>query len=458
MQFHKIWMGGLLAALWMPFVWAAPDINDAELARIRAEIQQMRETYEARIAALEKRLAQAENKTESKVDSRAAPAEPVAASAAATPAAAAQNAFNPAVSLILSGTYASLQRDPDTYEISGFIPSGGEVGPPKRSFSLAESELVLSANIDPNWYGQFALAHDPDNEVAVEEAFVQSLGLPHGVTFKAGRFYSGIGYINEQHRHVWDFVDAPLAQSAFLGGNLGNDGVQLKWLAPTDTYLEFGAEAGRGQNFPGSERNKNGVGDWSLFAHAGGDVGDSHSWRAGLSYLHNQPQNREFEAEDVTNSFSGTSKLWIADAVWKWVPNGNARERNFKLQGEYYRRSENGDLSYDTSAPAVYAYRSTQSGWYAQGVYQFMPRWRAGLRFDKLYAGSVDADPALYASLPLLAPYDPSRGTLMLDYSPSEFSRLRLQFARDKARRDEADNQIMLQYVMSLGSHGAHAF
>jgi hypothetical protein len=46
----------------------------------------------------------------------------------------------------------------------------------------------------------------------------------------------------------------------------------------------------------------------------------------------------------------------------------------------------------------------------------------------------------------------------MLDYSPSEFSRLRLQFARDKARRDEADNQIMLQYVMSLGSHGAHAF
>jgi hypothetical protein len=36
---------------------------------------------------------------------------------------------------------------------------------------------------------------------------------------------------------------------------------------------------------------------------------------------------------------------------------------------------------------------------------------------------------------------DPKRSTAMIDFSPSEFSRFRLQFARDEARFNEADNQ-----------------
>jgi hypothetical protein len=46
----------------------------------------------------------------------------------------------------------------------------------------------------------------------------------------------------------------------------------------------------------------------------------------------------------------------------------------------------------------------------------------------------------------------------MADYSPSEFSRFRVQFARDKSRPGATDYQIFLQYIMSLGAHGAHAF
>ena len=46
----------------------------------------------------------------------------------------------------------------------------------------------------------------------------------------------------------------------------------------------------------------------------------------------------------------------------------------------------------------------------------------------------------------------------MVDWTPSEFSRLRLQFARDQSRDADADNQIFLQYQMSLGAHGAHTF
>jgi hypothetical protein len=45
----------------------------------------------------------------------------------------------------------------------------------------------------------------------------------------------------------------------------------------------------------------------------------------------------------------------------------------------------------------------------------------------------------------------------MADWSPSEFSRLRLQYNRDKSR-PVVDNQWTLQYIMSLGAHGAHEF
>jgi hypothetical protein len=454
---HSV-IGGLAAAMWMPTVWAA---SDAELAQIRAEIKQMRETYEARIAALEQRLAEAE-KPAAAPDKPATPAEAPEATQAATPGApavAAANAFNPAISLILSGTYANLSQDPNNYQITGFIPSGDEVGPPSRSFSLGESELALSANIDPYLRGEFTLALASDNSVSVENAYIQTLALPYGTTLRAGRFYSGIGYINEQHAHTWDFVDLPLAQNAFLGGQYADDGVQIGWLAPTNTYFELGGEIGSGHNFPGSDQDKNGIGGWSVFAHTGGDVGDSHSWLAGLSYLHDSPKDREFSDNDLTSAFTGTSRLWLADLVWKWAPNGDATRTSFKFQGEYYWLDQSGELTYDTGGAGLTSnFSSRQSGWYAQGVYQFMPRWRTGVRYDRLSYGSVDTGTIPLGDLPILQDYNPTRTSIMFDYSPSEFSRFRLQLARDKSHKDYPDNQIMLQYITSLGAHGAHRY
>jgi hypothetical protein len=46
----------------------------------------------------------------------------------------------------------------------------------------------------------------------------------------------------------------------------------------------------------------------------------------------------------------------------------------------------------------------------------------------------------------------------MVDFSPSEFSRFRLQFAQDRARMGLIDNQWFLQYQVSLGAHGAHSY
>ncbi|GAA5175435.1 TonB-dependent receptor [Niveibacterium umoris] len=470
---RKLLSAGIALALTSP----AHAGESAELAKLRKEIEAMRASYETRIQALEKRLEKAEAQSAAAVVVAPAPLttrpvpEPPSVAEAAPPAAApvaaapqsSDAAFNPAISLILAGNYSFLKQDPAGYAITGFpLPQGVEAGPGERGFNLGESELGLSANIDHRFRGAINIALHGDNSVSVEEAYVQTLGLDHGLGLKFGRFLSGIGYLNEQHAHTWDFVDAPLAYQAFVGGQFGDDGLQVRWLAPTDTYLEFGAEAGRGANYPGGDSGGNGAGAWSAYGHVGGDVGESHSWRAGLSYQHARANAQAWDATDlagnsVTNAFSGKTQLWIADFVWKWAPMGNATVRNFKLQGEYLHRTQSGDLAYDTAATnSVDAYRNSQSGFYLQGIYQFMPGWRIGLRGEQLQHGT--AEYGINSASLAASDYNPTRGSLMLDYSPSEFSRLRLQFTRDRSREGLADNQAFLQYQMSLGAHGAHLY
>ena len=453
--------------------------QESELAKIREEIRQMKSQYEQRIQELEKRLTDTEAKAgqavaaASKAEQSAASAE--TATATATSARSGENAFNPAVSLILQGTFARESQDPNNYRLNGFVPSGGDVGPPRRSFGLGESELNISANIDPYFRGVAIASLAPEGGVNVEEAYFQTLALPQGLTLKGGRFFSGLGYLNEQHQHAWDFQDAPLAYKAFLGGQFRQNGLQLKWVAPTDLFIELAAEMGSGNNFPGSDRNKNGIGGAALLAHIGGDIGDSYAWRSGLSYLRTSPNARTYQDVDtlggaVTNAFSGTAKLWVADAVLKWSPHGNSTYRNVKLQGEYFRFIQDGSLNYnDTAGSAVFGqvsgpFSATQSGWYTQATWQFLPAWRVGYRYDRLNYGSVTngivnggLGPRA-GDFPILANYSPTRNTVMFDWSPTEFSRIRLQLAADKARRGLTDNQFFVQYIYSLGAHGAHKF
>jgi hypothetical protein len=453
----------------MPIDAAAAD--DKELNEIRAQMKLMKESYEARMQSLEKRLEQAEAKS---VRAQQAPTltelPPLSSPSPARATIASANTFNPSIALNLSGTMANLSQDPGQYHFQGFIPNGGEIGPGARSFSLGESELTLSANIDTNFSGQLTFALAPDNTLGVEESFFQTKALLDGSNLKVGRFLSSVGYLNGQHAHTWDFVDAPLAYQAFFGGQYKPDGVQFKWLAPLDRYLEIGMEVGNGASFPGNDRNKNGFGASTVFAHMGDDIGENASWRAGVSYLNTSAQNRSFDdlnasGSTVSNAFSGSSNTWIADAIFKWAPNGNSTQRSFKLQGEYFKRNESGTLAYDTQSENSVndKFASAQSGWYVQSVYQFMPQWRVGLRYDKLNSGSPTigllSGTALSASdFPTLLPFNAKRSSIMFDYSMSEFSRLRLQFARDNTRPGATDNQIFLQYNMSLGAHGAHSF
>jgi hypothetical protein len=145
--------------------------------------------------------------------------------------------------------------------------------------------------------------------------------------------------------------------------------------------------------------------------------------------------------------------LIIADFVWKWAPNGNSRQKNFKFQAEYIWRNETG--RYTVADDLTGPWHIDQQGWYAQAVYQPFPQWRFGARIDALGGDTPGAD---WNGTPLYPlGDDPMRYSLMVDWSNSEFSRLRFQYNHDQSGLED-DDQFGLQYIFSIGAHGAHSF
>jgi len=432
----------LVAATCIPTAHAADIAN--EIAELRAALLEMQRDYENRISDLEKRLANAEQLA-SGAQRDASEAFEIAEQTAIdqSSGATAANTFNPALGAVLSGRYANF--DQGWEEIPGFQPAG-EIGTGESGFALGEAEINLKANVDDRYFGNltFAVADEEGEvEVELEEAWVQTTGLPAGITMTGGRMFSAAGYINGFHRHSDDFADRPLPYQAFFGGQYSVDGVRARWIAPTAILFELGAELNWGSSFPAGGESGSSPDAHTLFTKLGGDVGASHSWQLGLSWLSADADERG----DGPATFSGDSDMALVDFVWKWAPQGNAAQRNLKVQGEYFSREESGtfdDIAYD----------GDQTGWYLQGVWQFAPMWRVGLRYEQvdadngpLFVGTILEDPGS----------DSSRSSIMFDWSASEYSRLRLQYTDDRVLSD-TDSQWLLQYIMSIGAHGAHAF
>ena len=408
----------------------AQDLS-GEVAELRQLVAEMREDYESRISNLEKRLTQTERlasgaRRNAEVAIEAAEQTAIDLSAGSS----APNTFNPALGAVLTGHY----ENTDT----------GSSG-----FALGEAEINLKASVDARFFANLTVGMHEDNgetEVGIEEAWLQTTGLPAGWSLTGGRFFSAAGYLNSFHLHSDDFVDRPLPYQEFLGGRYSVDGLQARWVAPTSLLFELGTELNWGGAFPATSNGESSPGAWTLFAKLGGDVGNSNSWQLGVSHIAADAIERStahghghaHEGEAAAETFTGDSELTVVDFVWKWAPMGNLNVRNFKIQGEYFRSSDDG--LFDGSD-----YDGDRDGWYLQGAWQFAPLWRVGMRYDTVDGELDDPDRSS------------RRTSAMLDWSPSEFSRLRLQYTNDRVL-SETDHQWYLQYIMSIGAHGAHQF
>ncbi|MGX9460448.1 hypothetical protein ACWXWU_04310 [Shewanella sp. A14] len=370
---------------------------------------------------------------------------------------------NPSISAVLDGYYQTGDRP---------------LAERDEGFGLGETELALSANIDDNFYGKVTAvieSADGETELNLEEAFIQTLALPSGLSARAGRFLSDIGYLNNQHKHTDSFTERPAVYRAFLGNHYFDDGIRLSYVAPTDLYWTMGVEGFSGDSLRAADehgdRDFDDVGVFTALTKIGGDIGVESSWQLGLSYLRNENglayaeehEGEEEEAEEEhehshSASYTGEN-TYIADFVYKWAPNGNYKYQNLTVSGEYFRVTdifgeEPGHVDdIDDMDDHEISDDDYHEGWYLSSVYQFSPSWSAGVRYGQVETYEIHEDH--------LDPQKLKETEVSLAWHSSHFTAVRFQFThQDGTNFDgvEDDNIFTLQYVMTLGAHGAHQF
>ena len=253
------------------------------------------------------------------------------------------------------------------------------------------------------------------------------------------------------------------------------------------------------QDLLGLSDTKDGPRLWTAFAKIAPDIGENHALQLGLSYAHNTQHQEageneleldgeagreegiaDHEGNDhddhaehthalLQNGLEGDADLWGVDVVYKYDADAAYGKGDFKFQAEYLRSikdmkirsanlidEETGEILDSGSALLGSTRKFTTDGLYAQAVYGFAPKWTAGLRYEVLgltnkVSGGEGAD---FGSS--------DRWTLDFTWNLSEFSRLRAQYARNDilvlpGERERFD-AFYLQFLMSLGAHGAHPF
>lgn len=387
-------------------------------------------------------------------------------------------AFNPAISVIPDIAYYADDVDGEAFEIvegaDGFGgghehegPSGGHGhGMLDRGFNLREMEIAFSGAVDPYFDVWATVALGPD-EIEAEEVYVQTRKFVPGLQLRVGRFFSGVGHINKQHPHQWDFLDQALPLQALFGGTLAETGLQVTWLPDVLVYTLLGFEALQGENerlshqageeHPGLFEETPGPRLFTGFLKVSPDVGYSHALQGGVSFGRSRSHQEVAEGiEDaVDEGVEGTTWFVGTDWVWRYDSARPLGRGDLTVQGEYvYRKKDLSPIATDTAAVGR-SRVSAQDGLYAQVVYGIASRWTLAGRFDaiglvnRLEVGAVASE------------YGAShRYSAAVAFNPTEFSRLRVQYNAGRFQHEgkAVFHQVFVQFQMSLGVHGAHRF
>jgi hypothetical protein len=401
----------------LSLVACASLMADAQIDAIKAELQQQKETTQ---------------KLEAKLDALSAAQNRASVN---TSASFSQNAYLPDIALILNMSAVGRDVKNSDYEkfaIPGFINTGDAELPfnKERGFNLNYAEVAMHANVDP-YFEAFAMFHLHPNAFEIGEAYVQTTSLPYSLRVRAGKFKSSFGRINAKHQHSWHFDSQPIIYKALFGPDgISDPGIQLQWIAPSDTYVMMGVEALQGNNersFGDTEKNNLYVG----YIKSSVDIGDNLSILGGVSLAHGKnttANNTDVYGVDLTmrDQLGSYSSL-----IW---------------QSEFLQRNK--DLGTQTDK---------QAGLYSELVYQYNNNYSGGFRYDAITKNETDLSAYKGIKTGTLDRY-----TAMLEYKPFPMSRLRLSYTYDRTKVIAGErkniNEVMLSLNIAAGAHGAHNY
>ena len=346
-----------------------------------------------------------------------------------------QNAYLPDIALVLNMSAVGRNvknSDYENYAIPGFIKGDAEIPFNKdRGFNFNYAEVVMSSTVDP-YFDAFAIFHLESDTFEIEEAYVRTRTLPLGLKVKAGKFKSDFGRINSIHQHAWNFDSQPIVYESFVGPeSISDPGIQLQWVAPTDTYLMAGVEALQGTNdrsFGDTEQNNLYIG----YLKSSIDVGDNLSILGGVSLAHGK------------NTTANETDIYGADLTLREELGSYS---SLVWQSEYlYRNKDIGDSN------------DKQAGLYSELVYHKDKNWAGGIRYDAIVQNDTD----LVSNYAGVDTDNLDRYTAMLEYKPFPMSRLRVQYTYDRTKVIDGLRKDISEVVFSLniaaGAHSAHSY
>jgi hypothetical protein len=352
-----------------------------------------------------------------------------------------------------AGVAAAKALNPDISMIGDFVGGIGNPGNrPTPSLQMHESELGLQAIIDPYARGDFFLTFGEEG-VGLEEGYITFTSLPAGLQVKAGKMRAAFGKVNTMHNHVLPWVDRPLVTQNLVGGEDGIDdaGFSLSRIlpAPKGIFLEGTAQIYRGDTpnvFRAYRRSDLGTVEHLRFYR---DITDNTNVDLGGSF-----------ARGYSPFGNGWNQLDGFDATLRWKPLQRAVYNSFIARSELiWARTVAGTVGRENIIRKPF-------GFYVSGDYQVRQRWFLGGRFDRSQrVACLPTDPETVmpeycgTGMPVLGPLlQDTGGSILLTYWPSEFSQIRGQLRRTRYGEGFTANELLFQFIFSLGAHGAHPF
>ena len=418
-----------------------------EVDRLRKEFEAIRDSYGARLAALEAKLGTAPAAAATPVPpvgalpetaspAAAQPQQPVPTQPAPTqpsqagvevPSGAA-GAGGPEGALPVYGNAAASSKvfNPDMAVIGNFIgTTGSNTIESAPALEMHEAEVTFQAVVDPYARADVFLSASPDG-VEIEEGYLTLTSLPGGLLAKVGKMKQQFGKVNTMHAHTLPWVDVPIVMKNFLGGEegLNDSGISVsKLLLNPLFFLEATGEVYQGNSGPFQTHQRSDV-SWLGRLRGYRDITESTNLDVGFSFTRGH--------NDAGPDF--TTRVYGVDATFRYRPLRRAIYRRFMARTELMW-SDRGQQTGDVNA----------FGMYASGDYQFARRWFAGVRFDyserATDANLVDKGPSV-----------------VVTYWPSEFSQIRGQYRRTNYAEGVTSNEALFQFLFSIGAHGAHVF
>ena len=275
-----------------------------------------------------------------------------------------------------------------------------------NGISFEEAEFSFKSDVDPYLIANMVFSVSPrsdnPNEFGIdpEEVYVDTTFIPK-LTLRAGKFYGFFGRHNFLHTHAFPFIDAPLINQALLGDAINGTGLSAFILLPTSFF---------------SELTLQGYENFKTLAHLRtlAEINDDSTLELGVS---------------------GVSQwAWGVDVTYKHRPTDRGQGMRFNLAGEWM----SGRL--DGYSTVLNANGTPTQGFAAYAQWEFFARTYLQYRFDDVKSNQTN------------------RQSVLLAYSPSEFSVFRMQYDQTRAPDAQLEHRVIAQLNVTIGAHPAHDY